>query len=75
MVVIYSRVTCSPCASAKKLMDRWGIKYEVKDVDLDKGAAEELATKYGYTMVPVIVSGDVVIAGNIPQEIAKLRGL
>lgn len=67
-VTIYTSKTCGPCAMAKKLLDRIGLSYEVKDI-ADPQYASEAYNLAGCSMVPVIVTDSETIVGYQPARI------
>ncbi len=68
MVTIYSATWCAFCRAAKDYLDKIGVKYNVRDVDHDEGAAQECIDKSHQTGIPVIdIDGDIVIGFDRPK--------
>jgi glutaredoxin-like YruB-family protein len=63
MVTIYSADWCAYCHAAKKYFDSIGVKYVEKNVDKDKGAAEESVEKSNQMGIPVIDIDGTIIVG------------
>ena len=68
MVTIYSATWCAFCRSAKEYLDKLNIKYDVKDVDNDSGAAQECMDKSHQTGIPVIdIDGTIIVGFDRPK--------
>lgn len=57
MVTVYSKDNCQPCRLTKMALDRKGVPYEEKRVDLDDEALTELK-ELGYLQAPVVVTSE-----------------
>lgn len=68
-MTLYSRTGCGPCKTVKYMLDKWGVDYEVKDVDEPENEVEW--SQYALS-VPVLVEGDTVIVGQNIQAIRNL---
>ena len=64
---IYGRKSCAPCSTVKAILDRKGIEYEYKDVELDSEAMDEMISLYEVTTVPIVVSKGRVMYGYTPS--------
>lgn len=74
MVTIYSATWCAFCRSAKDYLDKLGVKYDVKDIDHDKGAAEESISKSQQTGIPVIdIDGTIIVGFDRPRIDSALK--
>ena len=74
MITIYSATWCPPCHTLKAYLDKLGIKYEVKDVDHDKGAIEESMAKSNQIGIPVTdIDGIIIVGFNKPMIDQALR--
>jgi len=71
-VTIYSTTTCPYCVYAKKYFDQKGIKYEDKNVGLDRAAGQEMVQKSGQMGVPVIDIDGEIIVGFQPNVFEEL---
>lgn len=68
MVTVYSASWCAFCRSAKDYLDKLGVKYDVKDVDHDEGAAQESMDKSHQTGIPVLdIDGSIIIGFDRPK--------
>ncbi len=76
-VVLYSAVWCGYCTKARKHLDREGVDYELRDVDVPAVAAE-LRQKTGRGGVPVLDYDGRVLRGyraqNYDRAIDEIRG-
>ena len=64
---IYGRKSCAPCSTVKAILDRKGIEYEYKDIELDSEAMDEMIGLYEVTTVPIVVSRGRVMIGYTPS--------
>ncbi len=68
MVTVYSATWCAFCRTAKDYLDKLGVKYDVKDVDHDDGAAQESMDKSQQTGIPVIdIDGTIIVGFDRPK--------
>jgi len=66
-MILYTRDSCGPCRTVKYMLDKLGVDYEVKNIDIEDNLSE-LVTKYGATTTPVFVKGgNVVIGANLSR--------
>lgn len=75
-VIMYSTTWCAFCSTEKQWLEKLGVEYEVKDIEEDKAAYEELMTKVGgkFQGVPVTdVAGEVVLGFDRPKLQAALE--
>jgi glutaredoxin-like YruB-family protein len=80
MVTLYSTTWCAFCNTEKQWLEKLGVKFDVKDIEEDKAAYDELMGKIGgeFKGVPVTAIGDDVILGfDRPklQDALKKNGL
>ena len=68
-VIVYSRPDCNPCKAVKRLLTAEGIEFEERNAE---DHADYLAS-LGARSVPVVIDGDQVIHGFIPDELRKLN--
>ena len=76
MVLVFSFDACPWCAKAKKYLDAKGVAYEVRDIEKDPGAYDDLLKLTGDGSCPVIKadSGQYVRGFDQPA-IDKLLGI
>ena len=59
MIKIYSTSWCGPCASAKRLLDQLGQKYEEIDIEEEGISRQDLQNITGGVTVPqIIINGN-----------------
>ena len=59
MIKIYSTSWCGPCASAKRLLDQLGQKYEEIDIEAEGISRQDLQNITGGVTVPqIIINGN-----------------
>lgn len=66
-VVLYSADWCGYCTKARAHLDRSGVDYEVRDVDIEANAAE-LREKTGRGGIPVLDFSGEVLRGYSPDQ-------
>ncbi len=69
-IIVYSTSWCAFCHTEMQWMDKLGIPYTAKDIEVDKEAYEELMKKSdgGYRGVPVTdVAGDLILGFDRPK--------
>lgn len=79
-VIIYSTTWCAFCKTEKQYLEKLGVPFVEKDVEVDKEAYEELMAKSdgGYQGVPVTdIAGEMVLGFNRPviDQLIKEKGL
>ncbi len=79
-VIIYSTPWCAFCKTEKQYLDHLGVAFEVKDIEEDAAAFEELAKKADgrTTGVPVTdIAGELVFGFDRKRidEVLKEKGL
>ena len=62
-VTLYTRSFCPFCLGAKQMLGDLGVKFTEINVGNDPVKREELATKYNWPTLPMIVVGDEFIGG------------
>ena len=62
-ITIYTRTTCAPCRAVKAWLGSKGFPFTERNVDEDPALMDEVRTRSGYMMVPMILVGDQVISG------------
>ena len=60
-MVLYSLEGCPYCARVRHLLDKKGLKYEIKEVPPAKPQRREVIRLSGQTDVPVLLDGNKVI--------------
>lgn len=74
MVVIYSATWCGFCHSVKQYLDKLGVAYEDRDIELSHTYATEAVSKSGQTGIPVVdIDGTIIIGFDRPKIDATLR--
>lgn len=71
-VIVYSTPTCHYCTMAKNYFTKMGVRYEDKNVGIDRVAAEEMITKSGQMGVPVIDIDGKIVVGFQPKVFEML---
>jgi len=71
-VTVYSTPTCPWCDRAKDFLTKLNVPFDVKDVSVNRAAAEEMVRRSGQQGVPVIATEDEVILGFDQGKLAKL---
>ena len=66
-VVLYSAVWCGWCTKARAHLDREGIRYEIRDVDIE-AVSQELREKTGRGGVPVLDFSGEILRGYSPTQ-------
>ncbi len=70
-VIIYTTPTCPFCKMVKRFLDDNSIKYEEKDISIDKDAQGEVIEKADKMVAPVVdIDGDIII-GYDENEMRK----
>lgn len=62
-IVIYSTAMCPYCVRAKMLLQRKGMRWEEKRIDLDHGLMSEMLRRSNRRTVPQIFIGDHHVGG------------
>lgn len=57
-LTIYSADWCPDCRRSKRLLDRLGVDYVLRDVEADEAAAAEAVQVSGRHSIPVVVFPD-----------------
>lgn len=70
MITIYGASWCGPCKRVKAHLEKIGKEYVYKDISIEENV-EELKN-FGYSSIPLIVSGETHISGYKPEELDKL---
>jgi len=85
-VHLFALSTCPFCKMTRKYLDEAGVEYELTEVDLLEGTADDPSTPKGAaaaevkrlsggTSFPVLVAGDEVVVGFNKGRIAQVLGL
>lgn len=79
-VKLYTLSTCSHCRAAKKFLDKCGVKYEFKDVDMFSGEEQSalIDEVKGFNPLctfPTIIIGNKVIVGFREEQVREALGL
>lgn len=69
-IIMYGAQWCNPCRQVKAKLIQLNKEYTFKDIDNEENA-EELK-KLGYSSIPVVIKGDVIIRGYVPDALEKL---
>lgn len=73
-VTVYSATWCAFCHAAKQYLDKLGVKYQDKDVEMDVQNAVDAVTKSGQRGIPVLdIGGDIIIGFDRPRIDAALK--
>lgn len=75
-VTVYSTSWCAFCHTEMQWLEKLGVAFQVKDVEADEAAMEELKSKNGgdFSGVPVTdIAGDVILGFNRPALQAALE--
>lgn len=71
MVTIAVLPSCPQCVMTKKVMDRHGIEYDVRDLSIDEEIMARVK-ELGYSQAPVVFAGDKHWSGFRPDLIKAL---
>jgi len=67
-VIVYGAEWCAFCHQAMQYLDKLGVKYEYKNVDLDQNDAKAAVEKSGQTGIPVLdVDGTIIVGFDRPH--------
>lgn len=72
-IIIYSTAMCPYCVRAKMLLQRKGMQWEEKRIDLDHGLMTEMLERSNRRTVPQIFIGDHHVGGY--DDMAELDAL
>lgn len=72
MVTVFTRATCAPCKSLKKILDMRGISYQIRDADTPEGREEAIRVS-GAMTVPVTIVDEEVFVGLSPRLFSALK--
>jgi glutaredoxin-like YruB-family protein len=70
-VTIYSATWCAYCHAVKEYLDKKGVKYVDKDVEIDPEAGNEAIAKSGQRGIPVLDIKGTIIVGFDRMTIDK----
>ena len=73
-ITVYFSPTCPDCASARKQLEEWGVRYEGRDIN-EPEVGRELLEERGSSVVPTIVIGDRVFTGFARNHAAIIEAL
>lgn len=54
-VIVYSKPNCMQCNFTKKYLEDKGIPYEIKDIEQNEGAIDEVKS-LGFSSLPVVLA-------------------
>ena len=63
-VTIYTRMMCSYCAAAKRLLDNKGVAYVEHDASFSQELRQEMMSRSGRTTFPQIFIGERHVGGS-----------
>jgi glutaredoxin 3 len=63
-VTIYTRMMCSYCAAAKRLLERKGVAYVEHDASFSQELRQEMMSRSGRTTFPQIFIGERHVGGS-----------
>jgi len=73
-VTIYSATWCAFCHAAKEYLDKLGVKYTDKDVEVDPKNTEEAVEKSHQRGIPVLdIGGEIIVGFDRPKIDAALK--
>ena len=75
-ITIYTTTFCAFCATEKQWLDRLNVSYNVKNIEEDESAREELLAKLdgNFQGVPVTdIAGDIILGFDRPKLQASLE--
>lgn len=74
LVSVYGAEWCAPCHAAKDYFKSKNVEYDYINVDNDREAGMAIATKTGWSAIPIIKIGDEYILGfNLEKINGALR--
>jgi glutaredoxin len=73
--VLYSSESCGYCARTRSLLDSLGVSYELRDIQRDPGARDEVRSVLGRVSVPLLGVDGAWVAGYKPDAIKRVLGL
>lgn len=71
IIEVWTKSNCVQCEQTKKRMDQLGIRYEVKDLELNPLKLDEFKNK-GFLQAPIVVTDTKIWAGFRPDKIQSL---
>jgi glutaredoxin-like YruB-family protein len=74
-VVVFSTPTCPHCRSAKRYLEKKGVRFTDVDVSRDSRAAKDMQRISGQQGVPVITVGGRPVVGFNRSKLDRLLGL
>lgn len=73
-ISVYSADWCAFCRATKEYLDKKGVQYQEKNVEVDHTFAQEAVNKSGQTGIPVIdIDGTIIIGFDRPRIDAVLH--
>ena len=73
-ITVFSKPACVQCTMTKKVLDREGLSYTLRDVSEDAEALE-FVTQLGYQAAPVVFITDGTVADRKGEPINHWSGL
>jgi len=70
-ITVYSKKHCPQCNSTYRQLDRFGLQYEIVDVEADQAAFNQLVAE-GFRAMPVVKTDTDTWAGFRPDKINAL---
>lgn len=67
-IVLYEAAWCSVCDSARAYLDRHGVAYVARDVEVDPAAREAYRALGGAGALPLLVIGADTLTGFTPEQ-------
>ena len=53
-LVLFSKSNCMKCKFTQQYLDKYGIKYQYRDVEKDRSAYDTVTNDYGFSGLPVV---------------------
>jgi glutaredoxin len=73
-ITLFSAPGCSACGRARAHLKRLGVAYELRDIERDRGAREEVRRILGRVVVPLLQVGSRYVSGYLPGEYDRAAG-
>jgi glutaredoxin 3 len=71
-VTLFSAEWCGACRRAKSFLDERGVAYELRDIDAEPQAKEEVRRVVGSVRIPLLDIDGTYVVGYDPKQIGKL---
>jgi glutaredoxin len=66
---LYVKTWCPWCVMAQKFLDERGFKYELIDVEMNRGNYDEMIRLSGQRYTPTLAAGDAILPDFGPDEL------